>query len=264
MCPKVFVCALLARGPGGEGRLCSAPASQAKKARTADSSSDGEVDYLARPRTKRPEPVPLPAAPSGPLDWLADELGALIEEEFGEDIHLFGSGDELEGEDERDADLSENEDEPAAVTEMPEPVGPTAAAAAMAAEDLGPWPLHQAMACPSTDPAVVCQRLSLENRPDWTVLGPRKEKLGKIRLIAGRTMKATCQYPGHSSNCYCVINVTTADGKWISKAVEADLLKWLALGCTTSAADHLAASHTLRVDKYGMLPGAPAVVAKPK
>ena len=73
--------------------------------------------------------------------------------------------------------------------------------------------------------------------------------LGKLRMIDGHSMKATCQL--HGPKCHVMLNgyTPTKEPRW--NQVECDLLTWLA-GGLVAAEGHAAAGLQLRAAKYGM------------
>ena len=100
---------------------------------------------------------------------------------------------------------------------------------------------------------MVCQLLGLQKQPSRSITDRSSKRLGYIRLISGRTYKATCCLPANE-DCSCVINSTTKAGAWIGERVEADLIKWLAMGLAPNPRQHDEVGMHVRVDGYGMLP----------
>jgi hypothetical protein len=116
------------------------------------------------------------------------------------------------------------------------------------------WPLHDAMNCPSDDPARVCELLQVVCRPSWHIVALGSSVVvGRIACIAGRSFKATCHL--HAGvQCYCVLNATDRHGRCVFDKVQADLIKWLCAGLAVGFEQHADIGRTLRCEKYGMRP----------
>ena len=110
-------------------------------------------------------------------------------------------------------------------------------------------PINAGAALAAQTPEEVAAALRLTVASDWCVRSESGQLLGKLRMIDGRSLKATCQL--HGPRCYVMLNACTRGQAPRWGQVESDLLTWLA-GGLVGAEGHAAAGLQLRAEKYGM------------
>ena len=189
-------------------------------------------------------------------DWLEAELSAIIDEADLKSLkNEIGPHEESDPEDPDNDDVQDMDSQSEADMEKDGPTVPNLdavpveLATAGAEADAQTSPTNAGAALAAQTPTEVAAAYGLTAASDWSVRSESGQLLGKLRVIDGRSMKATCQL--HGPRCHVMLNGSTPSREPRWNQVECDLLTWLA-GGLVSAEGHAAAGLQLRAAKYGM------------
>ena len=244
------------RGESAEIPVDPPPARKKKRRRGSDISSDdeGNIDYLAsdKPVAEDHGIISTDDVP----DWLEAELSAIIDEADLKSLkNEIGPHEESDPEDPDNDDFQDMDSQSEADMEKDGPTVPNLdavpveLATAGAEADAQTSPTNAGAALAAQTPTEVAAAYGLTVASDWSVRSESGQLLGKLRMIDGHSMKATCQL--HGPRCHVMLNgyTPTKEPRW--NQVECDLLTWLA-GGLVGAEGHAAAGLQLRAAKYGM------------